>query len=198
MLTDRAQHTASLLLNGEVLIAGGWNGHAADAADDPPWDPLFVELFDPSSGSFKSASNMSTTRIRHTATRLAEGKVLLLGGIPALQNIHSQLPAPRDAEIYDPPTQTFSAPDSLAISRQKYTVTLLHTGEVLLAGGKILDVTVSTAELLNPTMGVLTATGALRTARAGHTATLLKDGRVLIVGGTDANGVAVATAELYE
>jgi hypothetical protein len=75
---------------------------------------------------------------------------------------------------------------------------LLHTGEVLLAGGKILDVTVSTAELLNPTMGVLTATGALRTARAGHTATLLKDGRVLIVGGTDANGVALATAELYE
>jgi hypothetical protein len=111
-------------------------GHAADAADDLPWDPLFVELVDPSSGSFKSASNMSTTRIHHTATRLAEGKVLLLGGIPALQNMHSRPVAPRYAEIYDPPTQTFSAPDNLAISRQKYTVTLLHTGEVLLAGGK--------------------------------------------------------------
>jgi hypothetical protein len=181
-----------------VLIAGGWNGHAADAADDPPWDPLFVELFDPSSGSFKSASSMSTTRIRHTATRLAEGKVLLLGGIPALQNIHSQPPAPRYAEIYDPATQTFSAPDNLAISRQKYTVTLLHTGEALLAGGKILDLTVSTAELLNPTTGVLATAGALRTARAGHTATLLKDGRVLITGGTDAKGNVLATAELYE
>jgi hypothetical protein len=109
MKSDRAQHTATLLANGEVLVAGGWNGHAADAADDPPWDPLFAELYDPSSGTFKYAGSMSTTRIGHTATRLTDGKVLLLGGIFSVQNIHTRLPAPRYAEIFDPATQTFQA-----------------------------------------------------------------------------------------
>ena len=74
MLSDRAQHTATLLASGEVLIVGGWNGHRADAADDPPWDPLFAELFD-ASGGFKTSGNMSTTRIGHKAIRLANGNV---------------------------------------------------------------------------------------------------------------------------
>jgi hypothetical protein len=198
MNTDRAQHTATLLTNGEVLIAGGWNGHRADAADDPPWDPLFAELFNPSSGKFKYSGSMSSTRIGHTATRLADGKVLLLGGIPNVQNIHSQPPAPRYAEIYDPANDNFSGLDNLTMSRQRYTVTLLRSGEVLLAGGKILDLVVTTTELLNPTTGALSATGGLGTERVGHTATLLNDGRVLITGGTDAKGNALASAELYQ
>ena len=129
MNTDRAQHTATLMTSGEVLIAGGWNGHAADAADDPPWDPLFAELFVPSSGTFKYAARMSTTRIGHTATLLTAGKVLLLGGIPSVQNIHNQPPAPRYAEIYDPSTDNFSGLNDLTISRQGYTVTLLRAGK---------------------------------------------------------------------
>jgi Galactose oxidase, central domain len=198
MLTDRAQHTATLLKSGEVLIAGGWNGHAADSIDDPPWDPLFAELFDPTSGTFKSTGSMSTTRHGHTATRLADGRVLMLGGIPSLQNIHSQPPAPEYAEIYDPATRTFSGLDNLTMSRQGYTVTLLQSGEVLLAGGKILELVIPTAELLNLTTGALSATGGLGTERVGHTATLLNDGRVLVTGGTDANGNALSTAELYQ
>jgi IPT/TIG domain/Galactose oxidase, central domain len=198
MNTDRAQHTATLLTNGEVLIAGGWNGHRADSADDPPWDPLFAELFDPSSGKFKYAGSMSTTRIGHTATRFTNGRVLLLGGIFSLQNIHSQPPAPRYAEIYDPATDNFSGLDDLTMSRQGYTVTLLRNGEVLLAGGKILDLVVPTAELLNLTTGALSVTGGLGTERVGHTATLLTDGRVLITGGTDAKGNDLASAELYK
>ena len=198
MNTDRANHTATLLKSGEVLITGGWNGHAADAADDPPWDPLFCELFDPSTGAFKSTGSMSTTRNGHTATRLADGRVLLLGGIPSLQNIHSQPSNPRYAEIYDPATQIFSGLDNLTMSRQSYTVTLLKSGEVLLAGGKVLDFVVPTAELLDLTTGALSLTGRLATERVGNTATLLNDGRVLITGGTDANGNALASAELYE
>jgi Galactose oxidase, central domain len=59
---------------------------------------------------------------------------------------------------------------------------------------------ISTTEipLLDPSSGVLTPTGALGTARVGHTATLLQDGRVLVTGGTDANGNALAAAELYK
>ncbi len=198
MLSDRAQHTATRLKSGKVLIAGGWNGHGADASDDPPWDPLFTELFDPTSGTFVSTGSMSTTRIGHTATLLGDGKVLVLGGILSLQNIHNQPSDPQYAEIYDPVTQTFSGLDDLTISRQEYTVTLLKSGEVLLAGGKILDLVVPTTELLNPTTGSLNATGSLGTERVGHTATLLKDGRVLVTGGTDAKGNILASAELYE
>jgi hypothetical protein len=198
MNSDRAQHTATLLNSGKVLIAGGWNGHAADAADDPPWDPLFAELFDPSSETFISTGSMSTTRIGHTATLLADGKVLLLGGIPGIQDIHSQPPAPQYAEIYDPSTQAFSGLDDLSVSRQGYSVTLLHSGEVLLTGGKILDLVVPTTELLNPTIGSLNATGSLGAERVGHTATLLNDGRVLVTGGADAKGNILASAELYE
>lgn len=141
---------------------------------------------------------MSTTRIGHTATLLGDGKVLVLGGILSLQNIHNQPSDPQYAEIYDPVTQTFSGLDDLTISRQEYTVTLLKSGEVLLAGGKILDLVVPTTELLNPTTGSLNATGSLGTERVGHTATLLKDGRVLVTGGTDAKGNILASAELYE
>jgi len=198
MNTDRAQHTATRMTSGEVLIAGGWNGHAADAADDPPWDPLFTELFDPTSGTFVSTGSMSTTRIGHTATLLGDGRVLVLGGILSLQNLHSQPSDPQYAEIYDPVTQTFSGLDDLTISRQEYTVTLLKSGAVLLTGGKLLDLVVATTELLNPTTGALTVTGGLGTERVGHTATLLNDGRVLVTGGTDGTGSTLGSAEVYK
>ena len=198
MLTDRAQHTATLPASGAVLIVGGWNGHAADAADDPPWDPLFSELFDPSSGSFKASASMSTTRIGPAAIRLASGKVLVLGGIPNPQNLHITLANPAYGELYDPAAQIFSALGHLTMSRQGYTATLLNSGRVLLAGGEDLGSTVNTVELLDTSSGSLTPTGQLVTGCSGHTATLLKDGRVLVAGGTDSKGNAVASAELYK
>src|SRR5207245_2369736 len=82
--------SAPALASGEVLTVGGWNCRRADAADFPPWDPLFAELFD-ASGGFKTSGNMSTTRIGHKAIRLANGNVLVLGGIPDPQNVHQSL-----------------------------------------------------------------------------------------------------------
>ena len=198
MHTDRAQHCATLLVQGEVLIAGGWNGHRADAADDPPWDPLYAELFNPPTRNFAIAASMSTTRIGPYAVRSTIGKVLLLGGIPSIQNIHEQPADPRYAEVYDPALDVFAPLWNLSVSRRSYTATELQGGQVLLAGGQLLGAVVSTTELLNPATGNLTATGGLITARKGHTATLLKDGRVLVTGGTDNNGNTLATAELYQ
>ena len=198
MHTDRARHTATLLPSGEVLVAGGWNGHAADSIDDPPWDPLFAELFDPTSGRFNLSSSMSTTRIGHKAIPLANEKVLILGGVPAVQNIREQLPDPRYGEFYDPVASTFSSLGNVIVSRSGNTATLLNNGKVLLAGGEDLARTVSTVELLDPNLASLSSTGSLVTQRKGHTATLLKDGRVLVTGGTDSNGVALATAEIYQ
>jgi hypothetical protein len=197
MASERAHYTATLLASGKVLIVGGWNGHAADAADDPPWDPLFAELFDPLSASFTASGSMSTTRIGSSAIRLANGKVLVLGGVPSLQNVHQQPQDPQYAEIYDPPAGTFSSAGNFTLSRSGYTATLLTNGTVLIAGGEQAGVAVTSAELLDPTTGTLSLTGGLVIARKGHTATRLKDGRVLVTGGTDRSGEAVSSAELY-
>ena len=199
MLTERVFHTATLLKSGEVLMAGGSNGCAPDAADDPPWDPLLVELYEPGPGNFQAGSEMSTTRIGHKAILLPTGKVLLLGGIPAVQNLHDQPPNPSYAEEYDSATQNISPVPGLRISQAKYTATLLTSGKILIAGGvNEQGHPTSEAGLVDPAIASFTATGGLVTARAGHTATLLNDGRVLVTGGTDSNGNATATAELYK
>jgi hypothetical protein len=196
MNSARANHTATLLPHGSVLIAGGWNGHAADFPDDPPWDPLFAELFDVSAG-FKEVGNMSTTRSRHTAIRLLDGKVLLLGGIAGLQNLHSQPQDPAYAEIYDPDTQLFSRVN-LTISRTSYTVTLLKDGRLLIVGGVDQGHTVGTVEIFDLAFGNLSVAGGLANARKGHVATRLADGRVLVTGGVDSNGNVLTSAEVFK
>nr|UXE44502.1 hypothetical protein Hi04_10k_c2476_00016 [uncultured bacterium] len=199
MLTERVFHTATLLKSGEVLMAGGSNGCAPDAADDPPWDPLFVELYEPGPGNFQAGSEMSTTRIGHAAILLGNGKVLMLGGIPTVQNLHEQPPNPSYAEEYDSATQNISPVPGLSIAQAKYTATLLTNGKVLVAGG--VDEQghpTSEAGLVDSASGTLATTGGLVTARVGHTTTLLNDGRVLVTGGTDNSGNDTATAELYK
>lgn len=195
----RVNNTATLLNSGDVLIAGGSNGCRPDAADDPPWDPLFVELYNVTSGSFQMAGNMSTTRIDHAAIRLTNGNVLMLGGIPTVQNLHEQPANPAYAEHYDPARLFFSPVSGFSISQKRYTATLLTSGKVLIAGG--VDEAgrpTSEAGLVDPATSSLTATGDLATARVGHTATLLNDGRVLVTGGIDSSGNATATSEVYK
>jgi Galactose oxidase, central domain len=195
----RVNHTATLLKSGEILIAGGSNGCRPDAADDPPWDPLFVELYHVTAGSFLMGGDMSTTRIGHAAIRMTDGKVLMLGGIPAVQNLHEQLPNPSYAEDYDPATVSFSPVAGLTISQERYTATLLGNENVLIAGGADEEGhPTSEAGLVDPASGTLTATGGLVTGRVGHTATLLNDGRVLVTGGTDKDRNVIETAELYK
>lgn len=197
LLSARADHTATLLSSGLVLVAGGWNGHRADAPDDPPWDPLVTELFDPTTGSFRPTGSMSSTRIRHTAVRLADGSVLVMGGIPAMQNLHSQPPYPSYAEVYNPPDGAFVPADNIVFPYDSYTATLLTDGRVLIVGGQLSNSPISSAYLIDTARGTAEPTGSLVTPRKGHTATLLNDGRVLITGGTDASGSPVATAEMY-
>jgi len=191
-------HTATLLNGGDVLVTGGSNGCAPDAADDPPWDPLFAELYQPSAGNFYTDGVMSTTRINHLAIHLDNDKVLVLGGIPSLQNIHEQPPSPAYAELYDPVQHNFSPVTGLAFSQSCYTGTLLPGGLVLIAGGGKAGHVISEADLLDPDTGARNATGSLIIARSGHTATRLKDGRVLVVGGSDDTGHPLTMAEIYQ
>ena len=120
----------------------------------------------------------------HTATTLADGRVLVAGGYDA----HDQAVA--SAVIYDPATDTFSPTGSMAAARGLHTATLLADGRVLIAGGghpswvgPQADPYLASAELFDPATGTFSPTGSMAIRREGHTATLLTDGRVLITGG---------------
>jgi hypothetical protein len=198
MGSGRADHTATLLASGKVLIVGGWNGHPPDAADDPPWDPLFVELFDPSSGSFSPGGTDSTTRGRHGSVRLWDDRVLVVGGVWDIQNRHEQPRAPAYAELFDPATAGFSALGSVHFSQRLFTFTDLSGRQVLVAGGiDAAGSAVATASVIDAASRSVSAASGMQTARVNHTASRLLDGRVLVTGGDDAHGFVHSSAELF-
>jgi large repetitive protein len=168
------QHTATLLTNGQVLVAGGDNLSSA-------------ELYDPATGLWTATGSLATARGSHTATLLPNGKVLVAGGDGTNNS------ALASAELYDPATGHWTATGSLGAARAGHTATLLPNGKVLVVGGGDIR-----AELYDPVTGVWTYTGSLVTARAGHTATLLPNGKVLVAGGDGTNNSALASAELYD
>jgi hypothetical protein len=191
-------HTATLLPNGQVLLAGGFV--------DDVWDCLGstsdngAGLYDSATGVFSGTGNMTANRGWHTATLLADGNVLIAGGAdqdPTGTGLAS-------AELYDPSTGTFTQTGSMAVGRFLHTATLLQNGKVLVVGGALTSTSdpVATAEVYDPATGVFSMTGAMATAREQHTATLLADGRVLIVGGTTPTGTGdlqpTATVEIYD
>ncbi len=177
MTTPRSWHTATLLTNGKVLIAGGSLGS----------NPLATaELYDPDSGIFTPTGGMTTPRMAHSATLLPDGRVLIAGGtIRASQGV---IPS-NSAEIYDPSTGTFAATGNLISDHVCQEATLLGNGKVLIAGGSGPDDRVPYAELYDPATGTFTATGKYVTDThlygfntcQGSESTLLPDGRVLIV-----------------
>ena len=186
MFVARRGHTATLLPNGKVLVAGGTGQNGIPATP--------VELYDPAAGLFTRTGSMDIPRYGHTATLLANGKVLILGGFDAT-NSEAQV-ATAAAEIYDPITGSFTGTGSMTTARAEHTATLLIDGRVLIAGGvtNAADglAVVSSAEVYDPTPGSFSPTGGMGEARGEHTATLLPDGNVLVAGGSD------STAELYD
>jgi len=116
--TARAQHAATSLPGGKVLVAGG-NGSSADTAT--------AETYDPATGTWKSVGSMSAARYIHTATLLLSGKVLVAGGLGAgpLAN----------GELYDPVGENWSPTGPLNTPRYAHRAILLPSGKVLIACG---------------------------------------------------------------
>jgi Galactose oxidase, central domain len=194
MTTPRTGHTATLLYDGRVLIAGGhsyipWSGpRGIEQCSGCVTDILgTTELYDPSTGIFKSIANMITPRAEHSATLLADGRVLIAGGYD------SQGRSLASAEIYDPSTATFTATGSMSIARADHTATLLNSGKVLIAGGVWPS---ASAEVYDPATGVFTATGDMTVARSTPQAVPLPDGKVFIVPVGD--GDDFDSAELFD
>jgi large repetitive protein len=181
----RYQHTATLLQNGKVLVAGG-TGYSPTTA---------AELYDPASGTWTTTGAMSTARAQHTATLLPDGRVLTAGGGSTFG-----LPPPGpSAELYDPVTGTWTGTGGLGTNRFAHTATLLPNGKVLAIGGYN-GGALSSAELFDPATGTWTSAGALAKARQLHTATVLPNGKVLVAGGQGSlvYNDAVSKVELYD
>ena len=178
MVSARASHTATLLLNGQVLLSGGHATNNSDGMDT-------AELYDPITQTFTAVSSaMPVPRGGHAATLLPNGQVLLVGGF---NGGHNDPPvAHNTAALYDPTSQTFTAiAATMAASRDDSpTATLLLNNLVLITGGGSLHITQNTAEVYDPTTQTFSALIATMTsARQGHKAILLPSGQVLLTGG---------------
>jgi len=185
MTTAHSSHTATLLANGQVLVAGGFDAGTS------------AELYNPATGKWAATGSMSVSRGGQAALLLSSGKVLVLFGNSSVTS----------TELYDPTTGTWSINGNTNPTAQAgFSVTLLNTGKVLVAGGDNCFyprpcVDVNSAELYDPSVGASTSTGNMNTARSGHLAILLPNGQVLAAGGSvqKSNGTSGPTnsAELY-
>jgi hypothetical protein len=191
MTQPRFGHTATTMTNGHVLITGS---EALDMTSHPY--AITAELFDPSTGQFVPAADMTEPRGWHTATLLpSTGEVLIAGGEdPAAVNTGSSMPK-KTAEIYNPQTGTFrKVKGQMAAGHSKHTATLLPNGKVLIAGG---NGYCKTAEIYDPATDGFTTVGNLSIGRLNHGAALLPDGRVLVAGGYEYGGVSSPCEEVF-
>lgn len=170
MRQARVSHTASLLADGRVLVAGGWTGNATTAS---------TELYDPRTRRFSDAPPMSEPRMDGTATPLASGKVLLAGG--ARQTNHPSA----TVDVFDSTTSEMTAAGPMRTARAHHAAVRMRDGRVLVVGGLVGRRTATAlAEIFDPRSGTFSQTGSLSQPRCKHAALALQDGRVMVLAGS--------------
>lgn len=150
------------------------------------------------SAGFENTGNLAQARAFHTATLLADGRVLVVAG----ETNGTFASAFGSAELYQPASRSWSATGILNHSRTYHTATRLSDGRVLVTGGQNNQGDLASAEIYDPATGNWTLTGSLNVPRRWHTATLLPNGKVLVAGGlqfgSGASYSVHSSAELYD
>lgn len=152
-----------------------------------------------STDTWTAAPKMPTERVSgHSATRLADGRLLLAGGVKSSGGTAA-------ADLFDPATSSWTPAAPMGVMRTSHTATLLHDGRVLVTGGSTVSTSASqgyvnnaSAEIYDPIANTWTAAPPMSVARSHHTATLLPDGTVLVMGGENATYLVEASAEIYD
>jgi len=171
--------TATRLLDGQVLVAGGVGA------------PRCAEIYDPATGSFTQTADLYSDHWNHTATLLLDGRVLVAGGDRDLSGQTQEV-----AELYDPTTGTFSlAAGLLNTARTEHAAALLPNGQVLIVGGVASPteergggrVCLKSAELYDPNAGTFRAAGDMNFWACYPEAIVLNNGKVLIIDGSQAD-----------
>ena len=177
MLGAREGHTAVLLPDGKLLVAGGFSGPEALKS---------AELYDL---GWVPAASMHARRASHIAALLPDGRVLVAGGTDGKRILAS-------AEIYDPATDSWAKTGALKTARYSHASAVLADGRVLVAGGISDKGAAASAELFDPKTGRWSPAGSMKAARYGAAAARLPDGRVLVCGGS--SPAWLSTAEVYD
>ncbi|AGC49304.1 kelch domain-containing protein [Myxococcus stipitatus DSM 14675] len=176
-----------------------------DGGQEPDPDGGGVE--DPDSGppdlgplnlGWNPRASMKDARAFHTATRLKDGKVLVVGGSSSL-NVSG--PVIQSAEIFDPALNLWTRAGYLKVARARHTATLLGNGKVLIVGGNNASgQPLKSVELYDPANGGSWSEAApLSTERYGHDAVRLSaSGEVLVIGGGTAETASVESVEVYD
>ncbi len=211
MNVARAGHTANLLADGRVLVIGGEKLNPSREMLDA------VEVYDPASDTWTELAPLPEPRTNHTATLLANGLVLIVGGGKANAiGVPSGLEVVADAVLYDPLRGSAESVGPNLEARHGHAAFLLPSGKVLIAAGAGAESEIkpaqgagnpqpfgnelSSAELFDPETRTFEPTGSLSQARYAFASARLADGRVLIAGGAsyDPDPVSHDTAELYD
>jgi hypothetical protein len=184
MSRARYGHTATLLPDGTILIAGGAG---------PRGDLVYTvrgEMFNPYSGLWKNVDSLLTPRGFHTAVLLNSGKVLVAGGLTLPANGPNRT---TKAELFQTSSSKWISTGSMTVPRSAaaYGGALLSDGRFFIAGGRT-----DTAEVYSPNTGTWELLSSMAMSRSFHTVTLLTNGTILVTGGENANGL-IATAEIY-
>lgn len=203
--SPRVGALAVSLPGGGALLAGGFpeiGGH-----DGPGPNPIATATtYNPSSGTWTNAPNMSTARAYATATALPDGRVLVAGGYdrrvilltnPSREGV--QLVPLADSLFFNPTSSTWTAGPALAQSRFGHLAVALRSGRVLVVGGSDplhSEQVLTSAELFDPATGRWTSAGAFGAGRSQFTLTALTDGRALLAGGIAADGYTVLGSTL--
>jgi hypothetical protein len=185
MTQERIFAAGTLLLDGDVLIAGGdptQNQSTPVPATAEVWSPL-------NGGTFTATMPMKVPRQVFTLTTLPNGRALAVGGSPDLQ---SGAGSPT-AELYDPATNSWTLTGSMPSGRLGHTATLLPDCRVLIVGDAP---TALTYDYVTGRFSPAGSEGSFQ--RSYHTAALLASGKVLIAGGERFGGLALDSASVWD